>query len=52
MKRTLILILIAILILAGFYALWRLYVSERRDRQRLEENPMGYESHPPGSHYA
>ena len=38
MKRTLILILIVFLIVLGFYTLWRLYVSERRDRRRLEEN--------------
>lgn len=38
MKRTLILILIIILVLAGFYAVWRLYIAECRDRQRLEEN--------------
>ncbi|MFR3330347.1 MAG: DUF6549 family protein [Odoribacter splanchnicus] len=38
MKRTLMLILIVLLIVTGFYAVWCLYVSERRDRQRLEEN--------------
>lgn len=35
MKRTLILILIVFLIVLGFYALWRLYVSGRRDRRRF-----------------
>lgn len=38
MKRTLILLLILLLVLTGFYILWQLYASERRDRRRLEEN--------------